>query len=645
VALYSQLDSDRVDSPLTWVAALVTAANPLFWLTAVRPLSDLSGLAASIAVQALTLAAKTPSAFALACAAAALAAGIRSQVVWLTVPLLVVAWLRLRPTDRARAAARGLGGFAAGALIWFVPLVVASGGPRAYWAALFWQGADDLSGVTMLATTPTLRQLAEALRYALIEPWGYWQAGAVVVVLALAGIVALWRTVPASLVSLAAGFGPYFLFDILFQEAITTRYALPLVIPMSYLAVRGLSLASDRPAIALSLALVAYCATINDTAVARFARAEAPVFRMLGDWTAAAAGDGAAFRPPVVLMHRREELDTRRALQWHGERMPRLADHPASTPKHEWLDVVKYWNGGGTAPVWFVADPLRSDLALIRNSRRPTLYRWGFEPTVLLGGSRPSEMDWYVLDSPDWYLGEGWALTPETAGVAHADRRGPGFAPIEGWIRRTSRPVTVMIGGRNLTSSGAAASMRVEVDGALVDESTVGPGFFLKTLQLPSLAGSGDYGAIRIGSDNVDLAVEQFDAQPAGVVMSGFGEGWYEAEYEPGSGRHWRWASDKATLRVRNEGRAVALTLRGEIEEASSSHVVVRAGDRTVAEFDVERTFQRTIVIPADAFTGPETALVLESSASYVPAEAKWRSRDFRRLGLKLYECRVTPAS
>jgi hypothetical protein len=202
-----------------------------------------------------------------------------------------------------------------------------------------------------------------------------------------------------------------------------------------------------------------------------------------------------------------------------------------------------------------------------------------------------------------------------------------------------------MIGGRNLAASNRAATMRVEMDGVEVDSASIPPGFFLRTVSLPSLAGSGAYAAIRIASDTVDLAIEQFDAQPAGVVMSGFGEGWYEAEYNPATGQQWRWASDKATLRVRNEARAVALTLRGELEEASSSHLVVRAGDRVVAEFDVDRTFQRTIVIPAEAFAAPETALVIESSAFYVPAEARWRSADRRRLALKLYECRVAAAS
>jgi hypothetical protein len=121
----------------------------------------------------------------------------------------------------------------------------------------------------------------------------------------------------------------------------------------------------------------------------------------------------------------------------------------AAPPKHEWLELVKYWNDGGRAPVWFVADPLRSDLALIGRDSRPSLYRWPFPFTMLVGGARPNEMDWHTIASPDWYLGEGWSVTPETAGIAKEDRRGPGYAPIDGWARRWPDPVTVVVGGRN----------------------------------------------------------------------------------------------------------------------------------------------------------------------------------------------------
>ena len=46
------------------------------------------------------------------------------------------------------------------------------------------------------------------------------------------------------LVWLVAAFGPYFAFDLLFQEMVTTRYALPLVVPWRFL--RSAALAAYR---------------------------------------------------------------------------------------------------------------------------------------------------------------------------------------------------------------------------------------------------------------------------------------------------------------------------------------------------------------------------------------------------------------
>src|SRR5262249_1242122 len=153
-----------------------------------------------------------------------------------------------------------------------------------------------------------------------------------------------------------------------------------------------------------------------------------------------------------------EEFDLRRPIQWVDGRMPSFETKLATPPKHEWMELVKYWNGGGIAPVWFVADPLRSDLALVDHAEPEVSYRWGFSVHALIGGVRPSEMDWYVLDRPAWFLGEGWAVTPETAGVAREDGRGVSRAPIMGWIRRDLGPTTLMIGGRNLTNPGTSAN-------------------------------------------------------------------------------------------------------------------------------------------------------------------------------------------
>ena len=80
-----------------------------------------------------------------------------------------------------------------------------------------------------------------------------------------------------------------------------------------------------------------------------------------------------------------------------------------------------------------MADPLRTDLALVdRREAHMSRYRWPFEQHALIGGVRPDVMDWYRLRDPAWYLGEGWALTPETAGGAEEDGRGPGRGGIQG---------------------------------------------------------------------------------------------------------------------------------------------------------------------------------------------------------------------
>jgi hypothetical protein len=646
LALFAALDRDRPDGPSSWLATLVVALCPLFWFTAARPMSDMTGLAAAVGVQALIVSAAGVTGLTAAAFLAAFAAGIRSQVVWLTLPLLVLAVVRLPRSDRARGARRAFVAYAAGGLAWAIPLVSISGGPGAYLRVFYSQGAEDLTGVAMLATTPTIRQAVTAFQYHFIAPWGEWPIATAVLILAAAGFAVMALRARNSLVTLLAAFGPYLMFDVLFQETITTRYALPLIVPIGYLAVRGAMLLPRPGGVAAVLIIVAASAVVSDRAAYGFSTMDAPAFRMLGDMHHAVQPEGAAVpTTPVLGMHRREYFDLRRPFQWVDNNLPAFSQRLATTPKHEWLEVVKYWNAGGREPVWFVADPLRSDLALFRYRRRPVLYRWPFSPTILLGGSRPGEMDWHVIESPDWYLGEGWAVTPETAGTAREDHKGPGYAPISGWFKRYGEVTTLMIGGRNLADAGPAAALRVSVDGEQVLTESIAPGFFLRMIDLPVKGGAGDYATVTISADNPELAIEQFDAQPHGAVVYGFGEGWNEQEYNPATGVLWRWSSDRASIRVRSGGNGVALTLRGEIEEASTSHVTVKAGEATAAAFDVGRTFSRTVLIPKALLVAPETVLTIETSHFYVPAETKWRSRDRRKLGLKLVECALSPVS
>jgi hypothetical protein len=105
-ALFGRLDRDRGPSAWSTAAAGVAMTAPMYWFTAARPLSDVSGLAAALAVQAMTLYASTGRALAVAAFCAGLAAGLRSQVLWLTVPLLIVrAWaLRQSPIPNPQSA-------------------------------------------------------------------------------------------------------------------------------------------------------------------------------------------------------------------------------------------------------------------------------------------------------------------------------------------------------------------------------------------------------------------------------------------------------------------------------------------------------------------------------------------------------------
>ena len=154
--------------------------------------------------------------------------------------------------------------------------------------------------------------------------------------------------------------------------------------------------------------------------------------------------------------------------------MPPFARTLPAPPQHEWLEAVKYWNGGGRAPVWFVVDPMRTSIDLVQHGE-PTRYRWPLPYPVLVGGVRPNEMDWYRVDRPEWYVGEGWALTPEAAGVSERDRTRPrpcadhGLGP-----RRSTLGGVLMIGGRNFEPA-ARTTFTVALGGVTRDQRRTAP--------------------------------------------------------------------------------------------------------------------------------------------------------------------------
>jgi len=622
-----------------WVPVALGLTAPLYWFTAARPLSDMPGLAAALAVQALTLGATTRRGLCAAAFAAGLATGIRSQVAWLTVPLLL---------------ARGLGSpaaaFLAGVLAWAIPLVLLTGGPVGYWHALFDQGAEDLGNIQMLWTRHGLRDIADALYYAFVAPWAAWPLAAVVLVCAGLGIVWLWRHERRALAVLAIAFGPYLIFDMLFQETFTSRYALPLVVPLAYLAASGLRWAPAEAVWLLALPVAMYGAHIGGRSIAAYAQQKAPAFRLLDDMKRAAEATGAR---PVLAPDRRESFDMRRPLLWMGGAMPPNARQLAAPPQHEWLEAVRYWNSGGREPVWFLVDPRRTAIDLVQHAS-PFEYQWPLPYPVLIGGVRPNDVSWYAVDRPEWYVGEGWALTPEAAGVGAADRRGLASSPIEGWVRRSAPGGVLMIGGRVLDPSRRPKLTVTFDDGSPDQRSLVSevlqPGAFLRFAPIPvttDVADRREYAKVGVSATEGDaVAIEQFDASAARTLF-GYGDGWHEQELNPRTGARWRWLSERGEIRLSSRPTdTLRLHLEGESPLkyfSRGSRLKVRSGDQVYFDEVLSSDFSVTVQLPSGV--GP---IVLETDQVYVPAEHRslWRRlADQRHLGLRIFKVQLRPAS
>ena len=633
-ALFGRLDATSPARTWALIAAAVAMTSPIYWFTAARPLSDMTGLAAALAVQAMTLGATSTRSLMIAGFGAGLATGLRSQVAWLTVPLLIVKGLGITDWGSVRQQAAMAAAFVAGVVVWFVPLIVVSGGPSAYWHALFNQGAEDLGNITMLWTTHNARVAADALYYAFVAPWATWTIAIVMLALTIAGLVWISRRDRPALVALAAAFGPYLVFDLLFQETFTGRYALPLVIPIAYLAVAGLRLLPWQSGVLVATAIAMFDAHAAGTSLAAYSREKAPAFRLLDDMASTAR---ATAQTPVLAMDRRNSFDFRRSIVWTDGAMPKIAQHLPAPPQHEWLEAVKYWNGGGRAPVWFVVDPKRTSIDLVQHGA-PARYRWPLPYPELVSGARPDEMDWYRVDRPEWYVGEGWALTPEAAGVAEADRRDLSHGPIDAWINPGISAGALMIGGRNFEPRSTRLSVLIEGE-SIADES-IAPGPFLRFTAVPDALRRGDYSRLTVRTDaGARVAVEQFDMSTARPLV-GFGAGWHEQEFNPRTGVRWRWLSERGDLQLRAGAPRVSLHVEGESPRtyfSRGSHFVVRSRDRIV--FDRVLTGDFSLDIPI-ADVGD--SLVLETDQVWVPAERSRRTQDRRHLGLRIFRCEIT---
>jgi hypothetical protein len=622
-------------------ATVFLAVCPLFWLTAARPMSDLPGLAAAFVAQALMLSGR----LAAGGFVAGLAIGVRSQTLWLTAPLL--AWLLLvRGSVAWRMWLRVVAMAALGALSWAIPLLLATGGLSAYLAALGTQAGEDFAFVDMLWANPTPRRLAFGLLHTLVLPWASVPLAAVMLVLAVIGGVVMAVRDRTALVTLLIAFGPYAAFHLVFQETVTVRYALPVVTPVAFLAARALATAGRATNVVAAPLAVLLCLQ-GMPALTAYGRDVHPAFRAIAD-----ARRRADDSPPGILTS-------------HFElRRPLTALEPTGLPiawaprQREWLDLANYWRAGGREPAWFLANPRRTDLALVDPRSRTDVvrYRWAVESRPELSGTRPLGVDWYRMGPPGWFLMTGWSLTAETGGVAQAAGASPGRGGIEAYVRCRPGPMHFVVGARHLgETSGPSAEISVSHEDRRLGAwpLTYQQRNLLEFVQMPEGLSCGNgYTRILVSAaprpadaSSPLVAIRQFDIQPTTEVIFGFGPGWHEDEYTAETGLHWRWASDRSVLRVRGPG-AVRVRLRGESPLKyfdETPRVTLTAGGRVFGRIQPAADFEFDVTVPADAVQAADGDLVLETSRSFVPA-VDGGSADTRRLGLRMFDVRVERA-
>ena len=643
-------------------ATAITASCPLFWYLAVRPMSDLPGLAFALAAQACLMLAwwrQTPGPdgdrrmtaattaasgrmIVIGAFLAALSIGLRSQTVWLTAPLLALVLLDRIGRGVAGAMIGSAVMFVAGGLAWGIPLLVASGGLNAYLAALGTQAGEDFASGEMLYQHPSPRLAAFGLLRTFVNPWDSNLLAAVVLLLAFAGLVQLLWKDRRSVAALLALAGPYFVFHLLFQDTSFIRYALPIVPVIAFLAVRGVTLVSTAAVPAVAAAVSIAGAAIASPVLVSYAAEASPTVRMLS----AMKAEARVSQPGALAMHQTFVRPLEAEDVGVAPQLP-------SPPRLEWLELGKYWKSGQGAPLWFLADPMRSDLALIDPASRAdsTAFTWPLVSRPAFGGMRPSAARWYRLTSPGWFAEEGWSLSPETSGMAGLMGRGPHLGPITAMVRRRDGPARVLIGGRNLGGDGRLVRFTMSIDGTVLQEWDSAPGFFLKVFDIPggALSGAGSFATLSIqsvavsGSTPIATAVEQFDLQDATATMWGYDEGWQEAEYNPVLGV-WRWTSGRSTLRVTGPPRSIRITLTIESPLRYFDEpplVRAHAGDRELAATTLAEGRDWSFDVPADALIASGGTVSIETDKTFVPAD-RASAADQRRLGLRVFAIRVS---
>src|SRR5688500_409756 len=643
-------DRDRTAA----LATLVVVASPLFWFTALRPLSDVPGLAFALAAQACLArafvrrrsadgadrAAIEESGRLIVAGAliAGLAVGMRTQTIWLTLPLLGIVLLDRTGRGGAGALLGSAMTFTIGVLVWAIPLIVASGGLGQYRAAFAGQAAEQFTGLDIFLSNPTPRRMALGIIATLVGPWSFPPLGWIVVAVASVGFALLvWRA-PASATLLLVAFLPYAAFHLIVQESYI-RYALPVVPAVGYLLVKAFSAAGRTVATFASAGIVIASLLVTLPAAKAYSTYPSPAYAAVDDLQKLIA------RAPnsVVGAHQRfaRVLETR---DLGAKILP-------SPVMRESTALAAYWRGGGTMPIWYLSDPARGDLELIDplSRRVHAHYGWAFPREAFISGVRPDILDLVSIDSPPaWFAETGWHLTPETLNISEQQGRAEGVA----YIRNRADQAWLIVGGESTAPATSNPSqVSVTIGERQLDAWEVAPGarFFKRIILEPgALTGEGPFSRLVVsyrGADGRPQRVRLTQLMIASPQSTFYVQhaGWNEVEYSDQMQRRWQWTTAKADTFVNAAGRDVTLRLTGESPLRyfdRAPRVTVRAGSQVLATAEPASDFELNVTVPAAALAASDGMLTIETDQSFVPHERSG-SPDRRTLGLRIFNFEI----
>lgn len=634
------------------LSVLLAVTSPLYWFGASRPLSDVAGLAFILAAQSALVSAftkqrlnpeRTPQALAdsgrmivLGAFLSAIAIGMRSQAMWLTLPLLAVVIVQRAGRSASGALLGSALAFGVGTLAWAIPLLIATGGPAAYLAALGAQGGEDFAFVDMLYLNPTPRKLALTLLETFIQPWASPVLGWVVFVLATAGSLVSLRRSPRVVGLLAIAVGPYLLVHMLLQDTVMTRYVLPLMPAIAYLAVRGAEAVvptfGSRGASFITALLVVWSLLVTQPSLRVYAREGAPAFAAIAELRSRVTAESG-----VIGLHHAMKRSTETQDFGGTTVLP-------SPPMREWLELAKYWRDGNTKPVWFLGDPARTDIELIDPLSRHLQghYVWEFPRLQFMGGIRPDIVDLVRIDSPPgWFAEEGWHLTPETLTTSERQGKREGVA----YVRSRSDSALLIVG---LESTGADASASITIDGKPIETVTVparGRSFKKMLLAPGTLANGSGLNRLVASYSTPDgkpqpLRLTEFALAPPDALFAIQHAGWNEIEYSRELQRRWRWTTGRAETFINSGGKDVTLRISGESPLKyfdTVPRVVIRAGSRVLTTAQPADDFEITATVTAADLAASGGIVTIETDKTFVPHERSG-SPDRRTLGLRVFE-------